>query len=161
MFFYFAFKFYISFVNRKCANGSVRMPNAIILVTNFATEKRATSRVLKCYFAAIRVTDSAVKFAHLNVRLVLSSKCLRKTRQPGTCHLIKYFHSEVTILFDLDTSTWSVNTGSKWKKWTNGFIIATVKRRLPESNARLVQHAPSLSNCVSVTGTGSNPFTLT
>ena len=102
-----------------------------------------------------------VKFAHLNVCLVLSSKCLRKTRQPGTCHLIKYFHSEVTILFDLDTSTWSVNTGSKWKKWTNGFIIATVKRRLPESNARLVQHAPSPSNCASVTGTGSNPFTST
>ena len=80
----FIFKFYILILHRKCASGSARMPNAIIVVTNFATENRATSRVPKSYIAVIHVTGSAVKFVHLNAHLVLASKCLTKTGQPGT-----------------------------------------------------------------------------
>ena len=71
-------------------SGSARMPNAIILVPNFATENLATSRVRKFYFADIHVTDSAVKFVHLNVHLALASNCHKKTpprrrrNNPGT-----------------------------------------------------------------------------
>ena len=60
------------------------MPNAIIVVTIFATENRAMSRARKIYCAVIHVTGSAVKFAHLSAHLALSSKCLTKTGHSGT-----------------------------------------------------------------------------
>ena len=76
-------------------------------------------------------------------------------------HLRNVFIGKLNFLFDLDISTWSVNIGSKWKKWTNGFTETTAKRRLPESNARRAQSAISPSNYASVTVTGSKPFTST
>ena len=41
---FFSLNFHIRFVNRKCAIGSVHMPNAIIVVTIFATDNRAKRR---------------------------------------------------------------------------------------------------------------------
>ena len=89
-------------------------------------------------------------------------KMLNKDRTARYCyHLRNDSESTIILFFDLDISTWSVNTGLKWTKWTKGFIQATVRRRLSEFNARHAQNATRPSHCASVTVTGSNLFTLT
>jgi hypothetical protein len=64
-------------------NGNARMPNVVILVTNFATGNRVTRLVRKDYLVDIRVTVSVVKTVRQNACLVLVKKFQITNLHPG------------------------------------------------------------------------------
>ena len=64
-------------------NGNARMPNVVILVTNFATGNRVTRLVRKDYLVDIRVTVSVVKTVRQNACLVLVKRFQNTNLHPG------------------------------------------------------------------------------
>ena len=89
--------------NRKSVNGNARMPNVVILVTNFATGNHVTRLVRKDYRVDIRVTVSVVKTVRQNVYLVLVKRLQITTLHPGNNNIKtkswnKFMEITITLL---------------------------------------------------------------